>query len=83
MLEIASSESQAVKSQYNCLVSDRSGLYRQYQGLERDNSFKPVFSTLIGPGISMFCSHWLNLDHSVAPPALLCHKEPAPCKKCP
>ena len=25
----------------------------------------------------MFCSHWLNLDHSVAPPALLCHKEPA------
>ena len=25
----------------------------------------------------MFCSYWLDLDHSVAPPALLCHKEPA------
>ena len=32
MLEIALSGSQAVKSQYNCLVTDRSGLYRQYQG---------------------------------------------------
>ena len=26
----------------------------------------PVFSTIIGPAISMFGSHWLNLDHSVA-----------------
>ena len=32
MLEIALSGSQAVKSQYNCLDTDRSGLYRQYQG---------------------------------------------------
>ena len=39
--------------------------------------YQPVLSTLIGRGISMFRSHWLNLAHSVAPPALLCHKEPA------
>lgn len=25
----------------------------------------------------MCCSHWLNFDQSVAPPALLCHEEPA------
>ena len=36
-----------------------------------------IFSTLIGGGPTMFCSHWLDLDHSVAPPAHLCHKEPA------
>ena len=33
--EIALSGSQAVKSQYNCLVTDRLGLYRQYQGHHR------------------------------------------------
>ena len=31
MEEIPLSGSQAVKSQYNCLVTDRSGLYRQYR----------------------------------------------------
>ena len=27
--------------------------------------------------ISIFCSDWLDLNQSVAPPALSCHKEPA------
>ena len=33
-----------------------------------------VFSTLIGRGISRLGSDW---SRDVAPPALLCHKEPA------
>ena len=37
-----------------------------------------VFSTLIGRGPTMFCSDWSDLDYNVAPPALLCNKEPAP-----
>ena len=36
-----------------------------------------VFSILIGRGATIFCSHWLDSDLSVAMPALLCHKEPA------
>ena len=40
-------------------------------------ALQAVFSTLIGRRPSMFCSHWLDLDHSVAPPVLLCHEEPA------
>ena len=38
-----------------------------------------AFSTPIGRGPRMFCSDWLNLNHSVAPRALLCHKEQAQC----
>ena len=34
----------------------------------------PVFSTLIGRGMSRLGSHWAR---DVAAPALLCHKEPA------
>ena len=41
-----------------------------------------VFSTLIGRDPTMFCSHWLDLDHSVATPAVRCHKEPAKSNKC-
>ena len=37
----------------------------------------PVFSSLIGPPQTMLCSHWWDLDHSVAQSALFCHKEPA------
>ena len=44
----------------------------------RDRALKvSVFSNLIGQSPTMFCSHWLDLDYSIAPPALLCHKEPA------
>ena len=48
-----------------CLVSILSGLS------------DPVFAPLIGPVIQTSDSDWLNLDYSVAPPAILCHKEPA------
>ena len=33
------------------------------------------FSTLIGRGPTRLCSNWLDLDHSVAMPAILCHKD--------
>ena len=36
-----------------------------------------AWSTLIGQGMSRLCSHWLDLDQSVATPALLCHKDTA------
>ena len=41
---------------------------------------RAVFSTLIGRGKSMFCSHW---SRWFIEPALLCHKEPAQGTKSP
>ena len=34
-----------------------------------------IFNVLNGPGPTMFCPDWLDLDHNVTPPALL--KDPA------
>ena len=38
---------------------------------------QPEFSTLIGRALKRLGSHWLDLGHSVAMPALLCHKDTA------
>ena len=38
---------------------------------------QPVWSTLIGPGMSRLGSHWSRASPVMLAPAILCHKEPA------
>ena len=38
--------------------------------------YTQLFSTLIGSGPRMFCSHWLDMDHRVAMPGMLWPNRP-------